>query len=51
VAQPEPRPEPAAPRTVRSEELMAGAKEIVIVHNGEAYRLRVTRSGKLLLTK
>ena len=48
---PEPQPEPAAPRTVRSEELMAGARGLVIVHNGETYHLRITRNGKLILTK
>lgn len=47
-----PEPDEAAPpRTIRSEELMAGAREIVILHNGETYRLRITRNGKLILTK
>jgi hemin uptake protein HemP len=40
-----------ARRVVKSEELLAGEKEIVILHNGEEYRLRVTRNGKLILTK
>ena len=38
-------------RLVRSEELLAGAREVVIVHNGEEYRLQVTRNGKLILIK
>ena len=31
--------------------LLKGAKEIIIVHNGADYRLRVTARGKLILTK
>ena len=31
--------------------LMEGNKEIIIVHHGEEYRLRVTSQGKLMLTK
>ena len=34
----------------RSEELMGKAREIVIVHNGREYRLRLTQNGKLILT-
>lgn len=41
----------SGPRTVRSEDLMAGATELVITHAGQAYRLRITRNGKLILTK
>ncbi len=29
----------------------AGRKELVIAHQGEQYRLRQTRNGKLILTK
>ena len=46
-----PRPRPEARVSVTSEELLRGAQEIVIVHGGEEYRLRVTKSGKLILTK
>ena len=28
-----------------------GQREVVIVHEGEQYRLRQTRNGKLILTK
>jgi hemin uptake protein HemP len=43
---------PAAPtREVNSRELMQGQREIVIRHGDEAYRLSVTRSGKLILRK
>ena len=38
-------------KVLRSDELMQGAREVVIRHNGQEYRLQVTRSGKLILTK
>lgn len=38
-------------RTVASAELLAGAREVVIEHRGESYRLRHTRNDKLILTK
>jgi hemin uptake protein HemP len=38
-------------RTFRSEDLLAGQREVFIVHRGEVYRLRVTRRGKLILHK
>ena len=31
--------------------LFQGAQEILISHNGEHYRLRITKNGKLILTK
>ena len=34
-----------------SEEILKGTKEIQIVHRGEVYRLRLTRNGKLILSK
>jgi hemin uptake protein HemP len=52
--------EPASPpaglretgkRAVSSVALLQGASELVIVHQGQEYRLRLTRQGKLLLTK
>ena len=42
-------PEPAA--VVRSEQLFGARREIVIRHGHEAYRLRITRANKLILTK
>jgi hemin uptake protein HemP len=36
---------------IRSEELLAGAQEVLIEHVGQSYRLRLTRSGKLILHK
>jgi hemin uptake protein HemP len=40
----------AARARLTTEELFAGAREIVLVHNGREYRLRITQQGKLLLT-
>lgn len=40
------------PRVIASEALFApGQREVVIEHRGERYRLRLTRNGKLILTK
>ncbi|MBI3198146.1 MAG: hemin uptake protein HemP [Rhodospirillales bacterium] len=36
---------------VDSSALMNGRRELVIRHNGQTYRLRVTASDKLILTK
>ena len=30
---------------------MQGAREVILVHEGEDYLLRITKSGKLILTK
>jgi hemin uptake protein HemP len=45
------QPSVPAQREVDSRELMQGQREIVIRHGEEAYRLSVTRSGKLILRK
>lgn len=45
-----PGPKPAQ-RRISSRSLFSGAHELVIEHQGEHYRLRVTRNGKLILTK
>jgi hemin uptake protein HemP len=39
------------PRNIESGELFDGATEVYILHNGEQYRLRITRQDKLILTK
>jgi hemin uptake protein HemP len=47
-------PAPASagePRRVSSEELIGPAREVLIRHAGCDYRLRITRLGKLILTK
>ncbi|BBL72724.1 hypothetical protein MoryE10_33300 [Methylogaea oryzae] len=38
-------------RRLSSAELFGGAREVVIEHGGDEYRLRVTSNGKLILTK
>ena len=38
-------------KVLRSEELFGAAREIMIRHNGQEYRLQVTRNGKLILIK
>ncbi|MCD2178419.1 hemin uptake protein HemP [Rhizobium sp. C1] len=49
---PDDRRAPAERSTVYSTEtLFNGAREIEIAHNGEIYRLRITRQGKLILNK
>ncbi len=39
------------PGPIPTDFLFQGSQEILIVHNGEQYRLRITRNGKLILTK
>jgi hemin uptake protein HemP len=42
----------AAPvRRISSHRLLAGERELVIQHMGSEYHLRLTRNGKLILTK
>jgi hemin uptake protein HemP len=53
-SKPEPRRAEAAqaePLTITSEALFGGRRQLVIQHGGERYRLLVTRSNKLILTK
>ena len=40
----------AAPERVSSESLLGRNRELVIVHNGREYHLRLTQNGKLILT-
>jgi hemin uptake protein HemP len=55
VSEPEPvaaEPRPPGPRARwSSRELFADRREIVILHGGHEYRLRITRADKLILTK
>lgn len=39
------------PRRIESKTLFDDAREIVIVHRGQEYRLRITKADKLILTK
>ena len=41
----------AGRREYTSRDLLGGGREVVIRHGAEAYRLRLTSNGKLLLTK
>jgi hemin uptake protein HemP len=41
---------PQAPQRVTSESLLGPRRELVIVHNGREYKLRLTQNGKLILT-
>jgi hemin uptake protein HemP len=44
----EPTPPPAR---VPIQSLLQGTKEVILVHDGQDYRLRITSRGKLILTK
>jgi hemin uptake protein HemP len=55
---PLPRHEPLASpvsrpqrKRITTADLMQGAREIIILHQGEEYLLRITKTGKLILTK
>ena len=39
------------PRRLKVSELLAGEREAILEHGGQEYRLRITASGKLILTK
>jgi hemin uptake protein HemP len=41
---------PSTPKRVTSATLLGPDRELIIVHNGREYRLRLTQSGKLILT-
>ena len=43
-------PVPAIVR-IASDELFHGGREIVIIHRGTEYRLHITKTNKLILTK
>lgn len=39
------------PKTVSSEILLGQGKQMFIAHSGQIYQLRITKLGKLILTK
>nr|WP_216861017.1 hemin uptake protein HemP [Polynucleobacter sp. AP-Reno-20A-A9] len=39
------------PKCIPSEALLGHAKQIFILHDGHSYQLRITKLGKLILTK
>jgi len=48
---PQPLPQaPSDPKKVTSTSLLGPKGELVIVHNGREYRLRLTQNDKLILT-
>lgn len=40
-----------AKRSITSAELFDDQQEIIILHDGEEYRLRITSNNKLIMTK
>ena len=38
-------------RRIDIRELLGAGREAILLHQGEEYRLRITRNGKLILTK
>lgn len=44
-------PQAAEPLIVSSDTLLAGRRQLIIQHGGERYRLLLTSSNKLILTK
>jgi len=38
-------------RRIRTIDLMQGEREIILLHEGEEYVLRITKTSKLILTK
>lgn len=45
------RPRDDEPKRVTAQDLFQGEREICIEHDGEVYRLRITRRNKLILQK
>jgi hemin uptake protein HemP len=41
----------AQPGSISTAELMGSGRELIILHAGDQYRLRITSNGKLILTK
>lgn len=39
------------PRRIEVADLVGAGREAILIHNGEAYRLRLTANNKLILTK
>ena len=49
--QPPPVPPPGVIRRIPVTDLLLGDGEVILVHQGQDYRLRLTQNGKLILTK
>jgi hemin uptake protein HemP len=39
------------PARIPASQLLAGRREVILQHDGQEYRLRLTSNGKLILTK
>jgi hemin uptake protein HemP len=39
------------PRQIAVASILGAEREVLLIHNGEAYRLRITANNKLILTK
>jgi hemin uptake protein HemP len=50
AGRPGPEGESAPRRRIQSQALFQGGRELIIVHTGKEYVLRITRQGKLILT-
>jgi hemin uptake protein HemP len=50
-ASPDTRSLPSVPQTIAAARLFNGQTEVFIEHDGQTWRLRITRNGKLILTK
>ena len=48
---PEKAAPPASPPLLHSRQLFGNGREVLIEHQGELYRLQLTRNGKLILIK
>ncbi len=46
-----PQESSSPPKVIPAEKLFEGEREVIIEHEGERYRLRITRRGKLILQK
>jgi hemin uptake protein HemP len=42
---------PARPRRLKVSALLQGEREVILEHDSQDYRLRITANGKLILTK
>jgi hemin uptake protein HemP len=51
IDQPAPNPEDGKTPAVSSRDLLAGGRQLIIHHGREQYRLLLTSSNKLILTK
>jgi hemin uptake protein HemP len=59
ISQPDPESTPPVegspagtrPKRIKVSELLQGEREVILEHDSQDYRLRITANGKLILTK